>query len=267
MSNGDLEQRLALLERQQKIAETYSIRSFWKALDRSYSIALQTRSLQCIICGFEGSRRDYEVLTSECMFGGGELERYQCPNCDCVFGPQKYLDLDEAFVSLDYELLYSRYSESDSIENETRTFESLRPQSGGLFLDWGCGGAWSSTVSSLRDRGYDVWGYEPSADVSSQFVVNSRDQISARFDGIFSNNVIEHFRDPLAQFREFHDLLKPGGKMAHSSPCYRYEYAFTRFHTLFLLGRSPEVLAQATGFRVSDQIVDGQYINTIFERL
>ena len=105
-----------------------------------------------------------------------------------------------------------------------------------------------------QSRDWDVWGYEPSADVASDFVVNKRDAISARFDGIFSNNVIEHFRDPITQFRDFHTILKEGGKMAHSSPCYEYSYPFTRFHTLFLLGRSADVLAHRAGFQLVDRI-------------
>jgi hypothetical protein len=53
--------------------------------------------------------------------------------------------------------------------------------------------------------------------------------------------------------------------MAHSSPCYEYAYPFTRFHTLFLLGRSAHVLAEATGFRLKNQTKDGEYINLVFE--
>jgi 2-polyprenyl-3-methyl-5-hydroxy-6-metoxy-1,4-benzoquinol methylase len=97
--------------------------------------------------------------------------------------------------------------------------------------------------------------------------MTARDQISARFDGIFSNNVIEHFRDPQRQFKEFHAILKPGGVMAHSSPCYKYAYAFTRFHTLFLLGRSTNVLAERTGFHVIERIESGEYINLVFEAI
>lgn len=146
-----------------------------------------------------------------------------------------------------------------------RTFQSLAPQPG-VYLDWGGGGAWSETIRTLRDDGWDVWGYEPAAVEAGPHVVNRREEISARFDGIFSNNVIEHFRDPVAAFRDFHGLLKENGRMAHSSPCYDYAYSFTRFRTLFLLGRSPEVLARRTGFEVIDQVRDGEYINTVFAR-
>ena len=75
--------------------------------------------------------------------------------------------------------------------------------------------------------------------------------ISVKFDAIFSNNVIEHFRDPVAQFEDFKTILANDGRMAHSSPCYEYAYPFTRFHTLFLIGKSPHVLAERTGARTS----------------
>jgi SAM-dependent methyltransferase len=184
-----------------------------------------------------------------------------------VFGPQKYLDLEENFVDLDYRLLYSRYSESDSSPNEIKTFHSLAPKHDGLYLDWGCGGEWSPTITKLRAHGWDVWGYDPSASQSNPYVVNSRDSISARFDGIFSNNVIEHFRNPVRQFCQFHKMLKEGGKMSHSSPCYEYCYAFTRFHTLFLIGRSADILAERTGFKITNRVKDGEYINIVFERI
>ena len=54
--------------------------------------------------------------------------------------------------------------------------------------------------------------------------------------------------------------------MAHSSPCFEYAYSFTRFHSLFLLGRSPYVLAKKTGFRVTDTVREGEYMNFVFER-
>lgn len=263
---NDLVARLSRLERQTALAEAYSIEAFWSALDVSYDIALSHRPLRCIVCDRTGLRSDFEILISRCMFGGGKLERYRCPTCECVFGPQKYLDLIELFVDRHYQLLYSRYSEFDLTFNEIKTFNSLRPTLSGPYLDWGCGGAWSHTIAELRREGWDVWGYEPSAETAGNFVVNQRDSISARFEGIFSNNVIEHFRDPVAQFTEFHSLLKEGGSMAHSSPCYEYSYPHTRFHTLFLLGRSPQILAERTGFRVSSRVQDGEYINCVFAR-
>ena len=258
------EERLCRLERQFSLLENFSVEAFWTALDRAYEATLASRELICIVCGQTGLRSSFGVLTDHCIFGGGTLERYQCPACDAVFGPQKYIDLSEEFVSRDHALLYTHYNETDSTENEIRTFRSLNPKYGGQYLNWGSG-MWSKAIPQLRKEGFDVWGFDPSAPAPSPYVVTSRDQISARFDGIFSNNVIEHFRDPRRQFEEFRRILKPGARMAHSSPCYEYAYAFTRFHTLFLLGRSTNVLAARTGFRVSDRTKDGEYINLVFE--
>jgi SAM-dependent methyltransferase len=260
----DIHRRLDILEKQVALSNSYSVISFWSAIDKIYSKLLPLLSPKCIICDYENSRENYKIFVDKCMFGGGILERYQCPKCDCIFGPQKYLDFDEEFIDLDYRLLYSRYEEGDTTQNETQTFFSLDPQKNGLYLDWGCG-AWGSTVQDLRSQNYDVWGYEPSAPITSDFIVNTRDQISAKFDAIFSNNVIEHFRNPVDQFKDFSTILKPGGKMAHSSPCYDYNYAYTRFHTLFLTGRSPHILAERTGFKITNITRNGEYINHVFE--
>jgi hypothetical protein len=263
----ELEARISGLEARLQFVESYFGLAFWRALDTVYDLALPHRELQCIVCDNKGLRSGYETKISTCMFGGGKLERYVCSKCDCVFGPQKYLDLDDDFVERDYRFLYARYLEADSTENELRTFQSIEPHRSGLYLDWGCGGTWSKTIEAARREGFNVCGYEPTASEATSIVVNQRGAISRGFDAIFSNNVIEHFRNPVAQFKEFFDLLKAGGLMAHSSPCYEYRYEFSRFHSVFLLGRSPYVLAERTGFRVREAIKDGEYINFVFEKL
>ena len=263
-----LKARLDKLEAQVALTERYFTEAFWSALDTAYGPILAQRPLTCIVCGHTAGRDGFEIREDRCYFGGGRLERYVCPGCDCVFGPQKYLDLDEAFVGKDYQVLYSRYAEGDSTENELRAFRALKPEAGGRYLDWGAGGGWNRTLEMLTREGWTVIAHEPNA---GEAVAESGAQVwdgaSGGFDGIFSNNVIEHFRDPIAQFRKFHELLKPGAKMAHASPCYDYCFAFTRFHSVFLLGRSPHILAERTGFRVVDHERDGEYINYVFQRV
>lgn len=256
----------AATDEQLALAERYGTRTFWHTLDLLYEERLATATLRCIVCGHEGKRDGFTLKVSECIFGGGRLERYACPNCQCIFGAQKFLDLPPDLVSLDYQLLYSRYAEGNTTDNEVRTFHSLGPKPDGVYVNWGCG-AWNETVIRLRNEGHDLWGFEPSAAQTSGYVLKHKEELPRPIAGIFSNNVIEHFVDPVVQFREFRDLLPPGGKMAHSSPCYEYLYPHTRFHTVFLLGRSPEVLAERTGFKVVDRVVDGEYINVVFERL
>jgi hypothetical protein len=248
-----------------RMVEKFAVQSFWAALDRIYDRDLEARTLKCIVCDHADKRAGFEVKTTECIFGGGKLERYVCPSCDCIFGAQKFLDLSPSLVDLDYRLLYSRYREGNTTENEVRTFRSLKPRKGKVYLNWGAG-AWNTTVGDMRTDGFDVWGYEPSAETSSQFVVSEKRAI-VPLDGLFSNNVIEHFLDPVGQFKEFHSMMKPSALMAHSTACYEYRYEFSRFHTIFLLGRSVEILAKRTGFKLVDSTVDGEYMNRVFRRV
>jgi SAM-dependent methyltransferase len=262
-----LKARLTKLEAQVELTERYFTEAFWNTLDVAYEAVLAHRPLTCVVCGHTAGRDGFEIREDRCYFGGGRLERYVCPGCDCVFGPQKYLDLDEAFVGRDYQVLYSRYSEGDSTENELRSFRSLNAEKAGRYLDWGAGGGWNRTLETLKGEGWDVIAHEPNAAGAADSVAPIWDGVTGGFDGLFSNNVIEHFRDPVAQFRQFHELLKPGAKMAHASPCYDYSFAFTRFHSVFLLGRSPSILAERTGFKVVDSERDGEYINYVFQRV
>ncbi|MDQ2765320.1 MAG: methyltransferase, partial [Pseudomonadota bacterium] len=94
-NQDDLSARIDRLERQTALAEAYSIEAFWNALDAGYEATLPVRKLRCIVCDHADARENFEILVSQCIFGGGKLERYRCPSCDCVFGPQKYLDLSE----------------------------------------------------------------------------------------------------------------------------------------------------------------------------
>jgi len=235
----------------------------WQTVDLLYEPTLAVRVIGCPLCGHTSTRDGYDVRESECQFGGGRLERYQCPDCDLVFGPLKMLDLTNHMLDADYRLLYETYREANSLQAETRAFRACNPTVGGLYLDWGCG-AWSGTVDALRAEGWDVWGFEPSVPPESPFIAGSRGGISASFEGIFSNNVIEHLRDPVAEFLAMKEHLKPGGVMVHATPCYDLLYENTRFHTSFYLGRSVEVLAEKVGLDVVGRERDGEYVSVTF---
>lgn len=261
----DILARIEKLETQLSLVEKHHIRGFWYAQDRIDKFSLSSSRIKCLVCHHVDERDGYETLVSNCIFDGGRLERYRCPQCDCIFGAQKFLDLDEEMTRLDYQLLYSRYRESESSRVEERTFRSLSPTKDGVYINWGAG-AWNNTTQRLRVEGYNVWSYEPNTPADAPFIAKSVAEIPISLAGIFSNNVIEHFKDPIEQFREFHSLLATGAKMAHSSPCYEYNYPYTRFHTVFLLGRSPKILADRTGFRIVSRVDEGEYINVVFEK-
>ena len=252
----DVEQRMDSLA-------TFVTAAHWQMVDLHYATTLAQRTITCPLCGHSSPRAGYSVHQSECQFNGGRLERYGCPDCDFVFGPMKMLDLTEQMLNADYRLLYESYQEANSTEAETRAFWSTDPAPGSLSLNWGCG-AWSETIDQLRAQGFDVWGYEPAAPPVSPFVVGKVEAISATFDGLFSNNVIEHFRDPVGEFRQMVSHLRPGALMTHATPCYEMLYAHTRFHCSFYLGRSVEVLAEKVGLDVIGRERDGEYQSVTF---
>jgi len=236
-------------KRQFDLLRRYTVSTRWATADLLYERALDTRVLVCTVCGFSGTRDHFVTRVAECQFDGGSLERYQCPRCDLVFGPLKMLDLSPQQLGLEYDVLYSGYEEANSTAAEIRAFHGCRPQHGGVYLNWGCG-AWSETIDVLRADGWDVWGYEPFVPSQSEFVAGSRAEISARFDGVFSHNVIEHLRYPIDELLVMRSYLKPGGLMTHSTLCYDLNHEDTRFHLHFYLGRSVEVLARAAGLQV-----------------
>ena len=241
------------------------IRSKYRILDALYDLTLPKRRVACLICGYAAVRESFATRVSECQFGGGKLERYVCPQCDALFGPMKMLDMSADELDDEYKLLYAMYAEADPTERELRTFDSLLPTHEKKYLNWGSGVA-SRSTEILRSRGFDIIGYEPTAQESTASIVRTREELNPTYDGIISNNVIEHFIDPVAHFQDFARLLTPQGRMAHSTPCYEYLYHNTRFHTCFFLGGSIKRLAESTGFEIVSREDDGDYINVVFQK-
>jgi hypothetical protein len=259
-------QQQALREMRREIVR-YQIAGKWSvidAMDRAVVPSAPVRT--CPLCGHEGADDGYRRYTTNCIFGGGILERYQCPECDVVFGADKMFKLSRQELSQEYEWHYKVYEEGDSTEAELRAFHSLNPRRDGVYVNYGAGG-WSRSVQLLRQEGWDVFAYEPhgSASTGGDWVITSEAEMaSRRFDGLFSNNVLEHLRYPVEDFQRMMTWLNPGALMAHATPCYEYLYEYTRFHLFFFLGRSRELLAQRSGLSIQNYEVDGHYMNCVF---
>lgn len=253
------ELRQSLLRHQ--IASKWSVVDF---LDNQGAVHSQKR--QCPLCQHHATQAEFSLFDSYCIFGGGVLRRYQCPACDLIFGPDKMFMLSPQELSQDYEWHYQVYKEGDSTAQEIRAFHAMNPVREGCYLNYGAG-AWSHSVQILRQEGWQVYAYEPHASASAgdEYVIQSKSALSAmRFEGIYSNNVLEHLRKPAQDLSFLRTLLKPGGCMAHATPCFEYLYEYTRFHLFFFLGRSRAVLAEQAGFAIRDYIQDGEFMCSVF---
>ena len=235
------------------------IRCRWQVLDAFDGLLYPPETpVKCLICGHEASKASYETKTSECIFGGGRLERFVCPKCGCIFGPLKMMSLSTAQLNEEYTQHYSVYCEGDSTWKERLAFESLKPTKNGRYLNFGAG-AWSKTTEELRQEGWDVWDYDPNAPrCDVDWLIRSPQQLATmKFDGIFSNDVLEHFKNPLKELADMKAILSPGGKMVHCTGCYEYDCHYTRFHYIFYTGRSLEYIAE----KLEMAIVLGERIN------
>lgn len=249
-----------------KLLAQEMMRLKWKYIDEQCKIKETPEDIvTCKICGHAGKRKDYETKKIDCIFNGGELVRYVCPECGAIFGPTKFSSLSQKDRDADYLIHYIGFSEGDSHEKEMEAFYLLNPTKDKIYLDYGCG-CWSKTIEKLRDEGYQIYGYEPYApETDNPYMITDRLTVSSmRFDGIFSNDVLEHLIDPVEEMKFMKSLLKrPDSMMSHSTACYVYRYAYTRFHTCFYTGKSAQALAEKAGLKIVrevDELADHDFI-------
>lgn len=228
-----------------------NIRSRWQILHAIEPMLFPDNfPVKCLVCGHLAPKSTYETKTANCFFGGGELKRFVCPECGCIFGPLKMMSLEDGMLGLEYSQHYHVFEEGDSSWKERLAFEALKPKKGGKYLNFGAG-AWSKTTLQLRQEGWDVYDYEPYAPFDDRdWVIRTTDILRKhKFDGIFSNDVLEHFNNPILELKQMQSVLKPGGTMAHCTGCYEYAFEYTRFHFIFFTGKSLEKIAQAIGMQ------------------
>lgn len=227
---------------------------------------LPRRLRRCPLCEHEAFEESFTIFRAQCLFGGGDLIRFECPSCDLIFGADKIFRLTDSELSQEYEWHYRVYSEGDSTAQEIRAFYALNPSKDGVYLNYGAG-AWSKTMAILRADGWNVYAYEPyaSAHSGAAHVISDKAILGTmKFDGLFSNNLLEHLRQPAEELVFMKRLLKPGAAMSHATPCFAYLYEYTRFHLFFYLGRSRQVLARKAGLSMCNFIEDGEFMNVIY---
>lgn len=213
------------------------------------------RQLRCGICGHSAPLHTFETKETDCIFAGGHLKRFVCPDCGCIFGPTKFADQSKQEFDDDYIVHYAGFSEGDSTHKEKFAFEKLNPTKDGIYLNYGCG-KWSHTIEELRAQGYQVYGYEPYvADIDNPYIITDKNELlKMRFDGIFSNDLLEHLPDPIGELQFMKLLLRTAeSKMSHCTGCFLYKYEYTRFHMFFFTGNSVHVLAEKAGLSILEQ--------------
>ena len=221
----------------------------WKLIDKLYEENVHCKYLKCRICGHHDLVENFEVLETKCRFNGGKLIRYKCPECGVVFGPMKFMGMNANEISDDYTVHYVGYSEGDSTEKEVRAFELLNPKKEGVYLNYGCG-HWSNSMEILHEKGYTVYGFDPYAiNTDNEHLITDKKELQKiKFDGIFSNDLLEHILDPVSEMIFMKSILKNEHSLiAHSTSCYSYKYEYTRFHAHFYLGDSLKILSEKSG--------------------
>jgi len=103
----------------------------------------------------------------------------------------------------------------------------------------------------LRSEGWDMDAYEPCSTARLPGVPvfgNLADLKPGTYDGIFTNDVLEHFQTPVETTRFLGTLLKPNGLLCHRTPCFTYCCEWWSWHVIFPLGRSVDILAERAGY-------------------
>lgn len=245
----------------------YQIGARWDMIHRLHALKAAPANLSCALCGHTERRDAFPEYVTECIFEGGTITRHQCPVCDVIFGSDLMLDLSPEALTREYEWHYQIFSEGDSTEQEIRAFKALNPERGRAYVNWGSG-AWSSSTEHLRAEGWEVYGYEPhgSAHGGGKYVLTTRSELEQiKPAGIFSNNVLEHFRYPVAALCDMASLLPAGALMSHATPCFEYRFEFTRFHLFFFLGKSREWIAEQANLSIAYYQADDDFMNLVLQ--
>ena len=256
------------LTEQEKELLRHQIAIKWDLIHRIEVLKAAPAVLTCALCQHSGPAPTFTPFESQCIFEGGTIVRHQCPDCDVIFGSAPMLALSAEELTQEYEWHYRVFTEGDSTEQELRAFHALGPDKDKKYVNWGSG-AWSNTIDVLRAEGWQVYGFEPhgSAVGGSDAILTSMEQLAQlQPHGIFSNNVLEHLRHPVAELQEMANLLPSDGLMSHATPCFEYRFEFTRFHLFFFLGRSKAFLAEQAGLVIQDFQRDGHFMNLVLRK-
>lgn len=213
----------------------------WKNLKQS-----NITELQCKLCNEIYNINQFKIYKTNDIFHAGELIRYQCPNCDVIFGDLRFLNLDQKEIDQDYIDLYSYYKEGDTTDYILNSLKECNLDKNWEGLDFACGG-WNRHLKILNDLGYNVSGYDKYIKNRDYMLDDIKGKI---FDYIFSNNYIEHLIHPIQDLEGILSHLKPGGLLILITECFDYRIEYTHYHTFFFIGRSISYLEKKLNIKL-----------------
>lgn len=197
--------------------------------------------MKCPICDYpiDLDRKIY----SKCMFWGNDLVRYQCSFCDLIFGPIDTINANSDQMLKKHIKLYNTgYRERTDITtkyeiNVLSNYLMAKPD--GIYLNWGAGMNQTASIArnnlSIKLDEYDP--YLP-INVNRPTLLPWDGVIKKKYDGIMSHNWLEHSQNPVKDLLDQLRILKPQGKIVHSTPCYEYVCERSPFHLFFYVGKS-----------------------------
>jgi SAM-dependent methyltransferase len=187
-----------------------------------------------------------------------ETEYYRCLNCLAVF-------MDPA-LHPSAEMERERYEKHNNDINDPGYRAFVRPLVNKVIagfsrdsrgLDFGAG-AGPVAASILRENGYGIELYDP-------FFYNDTAILTGKYDYIICIEVIEHFHDPIKEFRLMRSLLDTRGSLICMTHLYTddidfkgWRYKDDETHVIFYHPKSLEWINSTfhfTGFNVNDRII------------
>lgn len=223
---------------------------------------------KCKICNTNLDLSKCQVFMATCFLTQAPLKRFKCSTCGVIFGTIDMILKTSEQMKSDYVFCDSVFKDNNSIDYETQTFNSLKPDKGGLYLNFGCGYN-CTTIPTLRSSGWNIVGFEPfvpGPNPGPYIIQNKQELLKYKFDGIISNNLLEHLQDPVQDLLFMKSLLKDkSGLMAHSTANYKYLYEYSKYHLYFFVDKAVNYMCQSAGLIVKEIITDNhEYINYVY---
>ncbi len=133
--------------------------------------------------------------------------------------------------------------------------KNFKPESKGL--DYGAGPG-PVVAYMLENKGFNLILFDP-------FFYPSKEVLDSKYDFITCTEVIEHFYDPLQEFKKLHEMLLPGGRLFCMTNIFSSEINFSKWHykndmthVFIYAAKTLALIAETIGFK--DITIDDKLI-------